>query len=414
MKSGLAFKRFLHTNSTKINDVFIVSYSRTPMGAFQGSLMEISATQLGAEAIKNTLNKVKLPPSAVEDVMMGCVLQAGLGQAPARQAALLAGLPKSTPSTTVNKVCASGMKAIMLSAANLALGLKSVTVAGGMESLSNSPFYMSRGATPYGGLKLVDACHYDGLTDAHTSWHMGKCAEKTAADLDIGRQQQDDYARESLVRLGNALENAIFKDEIHPLKPAEIPRNCASSNSTKRPKAIVIDSDDNMNPFDINQGPWAQTPWGSTVSRASSSKLADGAAACVLMNNDGLNKYDVKPMAKILGFVDSAQDTVDWPTSPALGIKTILEQLKLKVDDVASYEINEAFSVVILANAKLLGLNLDKVNINGGAIGIGHPFGMSGVRITNHLVHTLKQGEIGIASLCNGGGGASTIAIQKL
>ena len=404
----VAFKRYFSSGlATKINEVFIVSHARTPMGAFQGSLMKLTATQLGAAAIRNSLDKVKLPTSAVEDVIMGCVLQAGLGQAPARQAAIEAGLPKSTPSTTVNKVCASGMKAIMLSAANLALGLKSVTVAGGMESLSNSPFYMKRGATPYGGLQLLDACHHDGLTDAYTSWHMGKCAEKTAGDMAIGRHQQDDYARESLERLRNAIDKDVFNGEILPLE-TKLPRNSGR-------KAIVsVDADDDMNPFEIDQIPWSQTPWGSTVTRASSSKLADGAAACVLMNNDGLEKYEVKPLAKILGFVDSAQDPVDWPTSPALGIKTLLDNLKLKVEDVASYEINEAFAVVILANAKILGLDLSKVNINGGAIGLGHPFGMSGARITNHLVHTLKEGEIGIASLCNGGGGASTIAIQKL
>jgi len=283
---------------------------------------------------------------------------------------------------------------------------------------------MSRGSIPYGGLKLRDACHYDGLTDAYTGWHMGKCAEKTATDLEIGFHEQEEYARESLKRLGNATENAVFKGEIHPLNPRElVPRksrapsqiDSADDDITSTGRApSTIDSDDDMNPFEIDQPPWNQTPWGSTVTRAGSSKLADGASACVLMNNEGLAMYNMKPLAKILGFVDSAQDPVDWPTTPALGIKTLLEKLKLKVDDVASYEINEAFAVVCVANAKILGLDLAKVNINGGGIGLGHPFGMSGARITIRLVHTLKEGEIGIASLCNGGGGASTIAIQKL
>ena len=325
------------------------------------------------------------------------------------------GLEKSTPCTTVNKVCASGMKAIMLNAASLGLGLqvstksknsfrqenmqflyplKTVTIGGGMESLSNSPFYLQRGSTPYGEVKLKDACHFDALTDSFTSWHMGQCAEKTAQDLEISRAEQDDYAKLSLKRLEIALKNGIYESEITPV-------DC-------------IETDDDMNPFKIEDIPAMPTPWGTTVTRASASKLADGAAACVLMNQEGLDEYGVKPLAEILGFSDAAQDPVDWPTTPAIGMQKLLTQLNLKVDDISMFEINEAFAVVVLANAKLLGLDLDKVNVNGGAIGLGHPFGMSGARITNHLVHQLEPGQIGIASLCNGGGGASSIAIQKL
>ena len=263
-----------------------------------------------------------------------------------------------------------------------------------MESLSNSPFYLQRGSTPYGEVKLKDACHFDALTDSFTNWHMGQCAEKTAQDLRISRAEQDEYAKLSLKRLEIALKNGVYKDEITAVDS--------------------IETDDDMNPFKVEDIPSMPTPWGTTVTRASASKLADGAAACVLMNQEGLDEYGVKPLAKILGFSDAAQDPVDWPTTPAIGMQKLLTQLNLKVEDVSMFEINEAFAVVVLANAKLLGLDMDKVNVNGGAIGLGHPFGMSGARITNHLVHQLKPGQIGMASLCNGGGGASSIAIQKL
>lgn len=346
---------------------------------------------------------------------MGCVLQGGLGQAPARQAAILGGLDKATPCTTVNKVCASGMKAIMISSANLSLGLQvlvkisrddpqqqhrkpifqNVMVAGGMESLSNSPFYLARGNTPYGEVRLRDACHFDALTDAYTSWHMGKCAEKTAEGMSISRQEQDEYSKLSHQRLIEAQRKGVFKDEISPVDD-------------------ICTDDPAMAPYKIEDIPSMPTPWGKTVTRGSASKLADGAAACVLMNETGLALHKVKPLAEVIGFSDAAQEPVDWPTSPALGITKLLTKLCLKKEDVDMWEINEAFALVVLANAKLLGLNLDKINVNGGAIGLGHPFGMSGARITNHLVHNLKEGQIGVASLCNGGGGASTIVIKKM
>eukprot|EP00093_Oithona_nana_P006047 06047.XXX_226633_225544_1 [CDS] Oithona nana genome sequencing. len=321
-----SFTRLFSSSSLSTKDVFIVSCARTPLGAFQGSLMEKSATQLGGEAISAAVAKAKIPSKAVQEVMMGCVLQGGLGQAPARQAALNAGLDISTPSTTVNKVCASGMKAIMLNAANLALGLQDVVISGGMESLSNSPFYLQRGSTPYGEVKLRDACHFDALTDARSAWHMGQCAEKTAGDLKISRKEQDDYARLSLKRLEIALKEEAFKDEIIAID--------------------AIETDDNMNPFEISDIDTMPTPWGSTVTRASASKLADGAAACVLMNQDGLDKYNVKPQAKILGFTDAAQDPLDWPTTPAIGMQKLLKNLGLQVQDIDMFEINEAFAVV--------------------------------------------------------------------
>ena len=367
-----------------------------------GSLMSKSATQLGAAAIKSALGKSGV--NQIDEVIMGCVLQAGLGQAPARQAALFAGLDHSTPCTTVNKVCASGMKAIMLSATTLSQGLQTMMVAGGMESISNSPFYLRREALSYGGVRLQDACHFDALTDVYSNWHMGKCAEHTAKTMNITREEQDDYSKLSLKRLQDARLQGVYDQEISELQLGDDEK---SSSEVKSDEKIEI-----MNPFSFK--PEEPTPWGQTITRASASKLADGAAACVLTNTTGLAKYGLKPQAKIIGFMDSAQNPVEWPTSPAVGIKKLLEKLSLHINDVALWEINEAFALVVLANARLLDLNLNKVNVNGGAIGMGHPFGMSGARITNHLVHQLKEGEIGIASLCNGGGGASTIAIQRV
>ena len=264
-----------------------------------------------------------------------------------------------------------------------------------MESLSNSPFYLARGSTPYGEIRLKDACHFDALTDAYTSWHMGKCAENTAETMHITRKEQDDYSKLSHHRLKEAQKRGVFMEEISPVDD-------------------VKEDDPAMVPYHVDDIPNMPTPWGNTVTRGSASKLADGAAACVLMNETGLLLHKVEPLAEVIGFSDAAQEPVDWPTTPALGISRLLKKLSMDAKDVDLWEINEAFALVVLANAKLLGLGLDNVNVNGGAIGLGHPFGMSGARITNHLVHSLKKGQIGIASLCNGGGGASTIAIKKI
>lgn len=383
-----------------VSDVYIVSCARTPSGAFQGTLSSKSATELGSVAIRHAIERISLPKEAVQEVNMGCVLQAGVGQAPARQAALFAGLETSTPCTTINKVCASGMKAIMISSASLALGQQDVMVAGGMESLSNSPFYLARGSTPYGQVVLKDSCNFDALTDVYSSWHMGKCAENSAMAYGITRPDQDAYARLSHERTIEAKSTGIFKGEVFPVK----------IDGGKE----VTEDDENMATYSISDLPDLPTPWGSMVSRGSSSKLADGAAACVLMNETGLQRCNVQPLARILGYNDAAQDPVEWPTSPAKGIRELLKKLQLKKSSVALWEINEAFATVVLANVRLLDLDVDKVNVHGGAIAMGHPFGMSGARITNHLVHALKAGEIGVASLCNGGGGAATIAIEKL
>jgi len=329
---------------------------------------------------------------------MGCVLQGGLGQAPARQAALGAGLDSSTPCTTVNKVCASGLKAMSLAAGQLALGQRSVMVAGGMESLSNTPFTLPRGDTPYGGIKLVDTCNHDGLTDAYSGWHMGKCAENTAVKMGISREAQDDYGIESYKRTEAAIKNGVFDNEIIGV---DVGKN-------------IVSEDEEVGRCDYNTFRTTRTYWGETVGVGSSSKLADGAAASLLCNKTGLDKLGLTPLARIVDWGDAALQPTDWPVAPATGVKQMLDKNNLTVDDIDLWEINEAFAVVVLANCQLLGLDVAKVNIHGGAISVGHPFGMSGTRITNHLVLSLQPGQLGVATLCNGGGGAGSILVQRL
>jgi len=363
-----------------------------------GQLKSLRATELGTSAIKACLEKANVSPKAVEEVFMGCVLQSGLGQAPARQAALGADLDVSTPCTTINKVCASGMKAMSLASAELSLGHRNVMVAGGMESLSNTPYTLPRGTTPYGGIKLRDTCNYDGLTDAYTGWHMGKCAENTAVQMGITRKAQDDYGIESYKRTERAMKDGVFAKEIVPV--------------TAGRKMVTEDEEVGRCNYDT----FRETPtyWGETVGVGSSSKLADGAAAALLCNKTGLSDLGVTPLARIVDWSDAALEPTQWPIAPATGVKQLLDRNCLKVEDIALWEINEAFAVVVIANSQLLGLDLNKVNVNGGAIAIGHPFGMSGARITNHLVLSLEPGQMGIATLCNGGGGAGSLLVQRM
>jgi len=392
-----SFYRHL-SSGRKLEDVFIVSHARTPLGCFQGQLKNFTAPQLGSIAIKNAIDKCKVNPTKVEEVFMGCVLQAGVGQAPARQAALGAGLPNSVASTTINKVCASGMKAMSLASTQLAVGHRKVMVAGGMESLSNTPFLMDRNPK-YGGFAVRDACDFDGLTDAYSGWHMGRCAENTATNMKINKQDQDDYGQLSHTRHKAALENGVYEKEIIPLE------------EKKHGKPFYISQDEIQRfPFDS----FAATKWGATVSVGSSSKLADGATAAVMANETGVRENNLTPLARVVEYSDAAVNPVDWPVAPAKGIQELLNRAGLKTGDISKWEINEAFAVVVLANARILGIDVNDININGGAISIGHPFGMSGARITNHLLNVLKPGEYGIASLCNGGGGAGSILIQRL
>lgn len=385
-----------------VEDVFIVSCARTPLGSMGGTLQGLTATQLGSKAIKACVERAGVKTDMVEEVMMGCVLQAGQGQAPARQAALGAGLSEATPCTTVNKVCASGLKAISLATAELSLGHRGMMVAGGMESLSNTPFTLKRGATPYGGMKLTDTCNHDGLTDAYTGWHMGKCAEEMAVRLGIGREAQDDYGIESYRRTERAIKDGVFDQEIVPVVVKQGRRE------------VTVTEDEEVSRCNYDTFRTTHTYWGETVGVGSSSKLADGAAATLLVNSTMLSQHSLTPLARVVGYSDAAAKPTDWPTAPALGVKQLLDKHGLQVKDISLWEINEAFAMVVLANAQLLGLDLTKVNIHGGAIAVGHPFGMSGARITNHLVLSLKKGQLGVATLCNGGGGAGSILVERL
>ncbi|CAH2225332.1 acetyl- acetyltransferase, mitochondrial [Pelobates cultripes] len=395
-----------YASQRTINEVVIASAVRTPIGSFQGSLSSLPGTKLGSIAIKAAVERAGIPADEVKEVYMGNVIQAGQGQAPTRQATLGAGLPISTPTTTINKVCASGMKSIMLAAQNLMCGNQDVMVAGGMESMSNVPYCMSRGATPYGGVKLEDLIVKDGLTDVYNKFHMGNCAENTAKKLSIPREEQDSYAISSYTRSKAAWDSGLLANEITPV-----------TISQKGKPDIIVQEDEEYKRVDFSKVPKLKTVFqkdNGTVTAANASTLNDGAAALVLMTSDAAHKLNVKPLARIVAFADSAVDPIDFPIAPAYAVPKVLDYAGLKKEDIAMWEINEAFSVVVLANIKMLGIDPTKVNINGGAVSLGHPIGMSGARIVGHMAHALKKGQFGLASICNGGGGASAILIEKL
>ncbi|KFP32898.1 hypothetical protein N325_01959, partial [Colius striatus] len=376
--------------------VVIASAVRTPIGSFQGSLSSLPATKLGSIAIKGAIDRAGIPAEEVKEAYMGNVLQAGQGQAPARQAALGAGLPISTPSTTVNKVCASGMKSIMMAAQSLMCGSQDVMVAGGMESI---------GATPYGGVKLEDLIVKDGLTDAYNHIHMGNCAENTAKKFTISREEQDTYAIGSYTKSKTAWDAGILKNEIVPV-----------TISKKGKPDIEVNEDEEYKRVDFSKVPKLKAVFqkeNGTITAANASTLNDGAAALVLMTAEAAKRLKVKPLARIVAFADAAVDPIDFPVAPAYAVPKILSETGLKKEDIAMWEINEAFSVVVLANMKMLGIDPQKVNVNGGAVSLGHPIGMSGARIVVHMAHALKQGQYGLAGICNGGGGASAILIEK-
>jgi len=387
--------------------VVVVSAARTPIGSYQGSLKDVSATKLGATAMKSALDRISLPPTAIEEVFFGNVLQAGLGQSPARQVALGAGCPYTTEATTINKVCASGMKSIMLASQSVASGYRDVMAVGGMESMSQAPFLMPRFVdAPYGGVAVKDHLQHDSLIDVYTGWHMGHCGEKCAKDLNISKEEQDEYALLSYARTKGAYDRGALDAE---LAPVAVP--------TKKNPDAVFKADEEFRRMDetaMKELPTLFQKEGGTITAANSSKLADGAAALILMAEDVALSQNITPLARILGFSDAALASVDWPIAPVKAQNDLLARNKLTVDDIALFEINEAFSVVVLANVKEMGLDIDKVNVDGGAVSIGHPFGMSGARIVTHLVHRLKTGELGMAGICNGGGAASAILLQKV
>lgn len=392
-----------------MKEVVIVSAVRTPIGSWGGSLKDFSATQLGALAIKGALDRVKLDSKEVNDVLMGAVMQANLGQAPARQAAKFAGLPDDVNCTTVNKVCASGMKAIIQGAQSIMLGDAEVVVAGGMESMSNVPFYSPnlRWGSKYGDVKLIDGLAKDGLTDVYHNYAMGNAAENTAAEMKISREDQDAFAIESYKRSQASVNDGKFANEIVPV---EIPQ--------RKGDPIVFAKDEE--PFNVkfDKIPTLNSAFtkGGSVTAANASTMNDGAAAVVLMSREKAEALGIKPLAVIRGYADAEQAPEWFTTSPAKAVPKAVAKAGLKMEDVEYFELNEAFSVVGLANCRLMDLKPERVNVNGGAVSLGHPLGASGARIVVTLLNVLEQNnaKIGAAGICNGGGGASAIVIERL
>lgn len=388
-------------------DVFIASAVRTPIGSFNGSLSSLKATNLASIAIKNALEKINLAPKFVEKVTVGQAVQAGSGQAPAKQALIGAGVPSTCRDCLVNEVCASGMQAIILSAIEIKYLGANCLVAAGMESMSNVPYYSTRSVPIYGGFKSEDGLLIDGLTDTFNSCHMGDCAEHTAKKHDITREDQDNYALESYKRAREATESGALAKEM-----------CAIELQGKRNKpSIIVNEDEEFKKLDTNKvkvlSPCFDRTSG-TITAANASSLSDGAAACVLMSSEALAEHKVKPLARIVSYGAGACDPIDFSTSPVDAINEALKKANLTSEDISLWEINEAFSVVALANIKILNLDPSKVNVNGGGVSIGHPLGMSGIRIVNALAHQLKPGEYGCAAICRGGGGSAAMIIQKL
>ena len=391
-----------------MRDVVIVAAVRTPVGSFGGTLASFSATQLGGFAIKAAVEKAGLKPNQVEEVLMGNVLSAGLGQAPATQATKFAGLP-DIPSTTVNKVCASGMKTIMLAAQSIASGDKDIIVAGGMESMSNVPFYLDKARNGYklGHGQLTDGLIKDGLWDVYNDYHMGSAAELCATDCHISREDQDAYAVMSYERSQKAIIDGRFKDEVVPVEIKDRKGNVTLFNTDEEPANVKFDKIAGLRPVFKKDG---------TVTAANASTLNDGAAAVVLMSKEKADELGIKPLAKVLAFADAQQAPEWFTTAPSKAIPLALNKAGKQINEIDAFEINEAFSVVSLANNQALGLNPDKVNINGGAVSLGHPLGASGARIIVTLIHVLQQnnGKIGVAGICNGGGGASAMVIENM
>jgi len=391
-----------------MKDVVIVSVARTPIGSFMGSLSSIPAPKLGAVAIKGALEKINLQPEMVEEVYMGNVVSAGLGQAPARQAAIFAGIPNTVPCTTVNKVCSSGMKSIMLAAQTIALGDAEIVVAGGMENMSMIPHYQqARNGSKFGPITLEDGMQKDGLVDAYEQVAMGVCADDCATEYGFSREDQDAFAIESYTRSSNAWKERKFTDEIVPV---EIPQ--------RRGEPVIFSEDEEYKNVKMEKIPALRAAFskGGTVTAANASTINDGGAALVLMSAEKAAELNLTPLAKIKGYADAAHEPKWFTTAPAKALPKALAKANISIDDVDYFELNEAFAIVGLANMKILGLNSDTVNVNGGAVSLGHPLGVSGARIIIALTSILKQNnaKIGAAGICNGGGGASAMVIERV
>ncbi|MFV5703252.1 acetyl-CoA C-acyltransferase [Flavobacterium sp. XS2P12] len=390
-----------------MRNVNIIVAKRTPIGGFLGSLSGLSATELGKLVIENIMENSPINKEEIDSVYMGNVLSANLGQSPARQAALFAGIPEKTDSTTVNKVCASGMKAVMLGAQQIQLGIDNVVVAGGMESMSNVPHYTEqRKGNKMGHTTLIDGLLKDGLTDAYNGFHMGNAAEICVRKYDISREEQDDYALESYRKATEATKSGKFLNEIIPV-----------AIKTKAGTVIFNEDEDIYKIIPEKISKLAPTfEENGTITAANANNLNDGASAVLLVSDEIVEKYQLKPLAKIIGYADAAQAPEWFTTSPSLAIPKALLQANLTLDEIDFFEINEAYSSVILANQKILGIPFEKINVYGGGVAMGHPIGSSGSRIIATLLSVLHQenGKYGVAAICNGGGGASTVVIEKL
>lgn len=389
--------------------VYIVSAVRTPIGSFGGALKDLSATQLGAMAIKAAIERAGIKPEMVNEVLMGCVLQANLGQAPARQAAKFAGLPDNVVCTTVNKVCASGMKAIAQGAQSILLGDSDVVVAGGMESMSNVPFYVPnlRWGNKYGNTSLVDGLAKDGLTDSYDQQAMGCAADICATDNNISREEQDAFATESYKRSQAAWDGGKFNDEVVPVQIPSRKGDPVVVSKDEEPWNVKFDKIAGLKPAFGKEG---------TVTAANASTMNDGAAALVLMSSDKAKELGIKPLAIIKSYADAEQEPVKFTTTPSIAVPVAVKRAGLEMKDIDFVELNEAFSVVGIVNTRKMNLDPAKVNVNGGAVSIGHPLGCSGARIIVTLINILKQnnGKYGAAGICNGGGGASAMVIETV
>jgi len=389
--------------------VCIISAVRTPIGSFGGKLSGFTAVQLGSLAVKGAIEKARVPAATVQEVFMGNVISANLGQAPARQVAISAGIGDHVPCTTINKVCASGMKSAMLGAQSIMLGLNDIVVAGGMESMTNIPYYLpkARFGYKYGKGALIDGLENDGLWEVYNQFAMGNCADNTAKEMNISREQQDQYAISSYKRVAAATESGLLKDEIVPI---EIPQ--------RKGDPLVMSEDEEFKKVNFEKIPDLRPVFSKdgTVTAANASTINDGAAAMVLMSEEKAQELGLQPIAIIRGFADAAQDPLWFTTAPSLAIPKAMSRAGVVPSDVNYYEINEAFSAVVLANNIKLELDTEKVNVFGGAVALGHPLGCSGARIMTTLINVLSknQGEIGVAGICNGGGGASAIVLEKV
>jgi acetyl-CoA C-acetyltransferase len=399
----------IKNQSAMPKEVYIISAVRTPMGSFGGALKAIPATQLGAIAIKGALQKAGLQPDKVQDVLMGCVMQANLGQAPARQASKFAGLPNEVNCTTINKVCASGMKAIAQAAQSILLGDADIVVAGGMESMSNVPFYADslRWGNKYGNSQLIDGLAKDGLTDVYDGKAMGNAAELCAKECGISREEQDAFAIESYKRSQAAWEKGSFANEVIPVEIPQRKGDPIVIAKDEEPFNVKFDKIPSLSPAFQKEG---------TVTAANASTMNDGAAALVLMSKEKADELGVKPIAKVISYADSEQAPEWFTTTPSLAVPKAVAKAGLKMEDIQYWELNEAFAVVGIENTRRMKLDPSKVNVNGGAVSLGHPLGCSGARIIVTLINVLKanNAKYGAAGICNGGGGASAMVIENV